>query len=150
MLAVFVYLYFLAVFESNFVLVTDCTHDRILQVSLDTGELNKIPINATGAAGITFDKSTQTIFFTSSKYMFSSKVMSVSLHGQYGQWNINTYASGNHANLLSLLILNFYLRLSYSEWHMILVRKTCWFVIDITHCINCVVRETGDVVFFNL
>lgn len=115
MLAVFVYLHFLAVFESNFVLVTDCTHDRILQVSLDTGELNKIPINATGAAGITFDKSTQTIFFTSSKYLFFSKVMSVSLHGQYGQWNINTYASGNHANLLSLLILNFYLRLSYSE-----------------------------------
>lgn len=81
----------LGVFESNFVLVTDKTHDRILQVSLETGELNKIPINATGASGITFDKSTQTVFFTSSKYLFSSKVMSVPLHGEH---KIKTYATG--------------------------------------------------------
>lgn len=71
--------------------MTDKTHDRILQVSLETGELNKIPINATGAAGITFDKSTQTVFFTSCNYLFSSKVMSVPLHGEQ---KIKTYATG--------------------------------------------------------
>lgn len=30
---------------------------------------------------------------------------------------------------------------------MILVRKTCRFVIDVIHCINSVVRKIGDVVF---
>lgn len=90
------------VFESNFVLVTDSTHDRILQVSLDTGELNKIPINATGASGIAFDKSTQIVFFTSSKYRFSSKVMSVPLHGER---KIKTYAAGKTNKLIHDIVL---------------------------------------------
>lgn len=81
----------LAVFDSNFMLLTDLSHDRIIQVDIDTGTLVKLPFAAIGATGIAYEKLFDTIFFTSTVNTFTSKVMSVSLHGKKG---IVTYATG--------------------------------------------------------
>lgn len=82
------------VFDSNFILLTDLTHDRIIQVDIDTGTLVKLPFTAKGATGIAYEKLSDTIFFTSTVDTFTSKVMSVSLHGKK---DIVTYATGFHS-----------------------------------------------------
>lgn len=48
---------------SNFIVVTDFTHGRILQVDLQTGTLVKIPITTNKSPGLAFDKSTMTLFY---------------------------------------------------------------------------------------
>ncbi|XP_065930465.1 low-density lipoprotein receptor-related protein 4-like [Magallana gigas] len=83
------------VFDSNFMLLTDLSHDRMIQVDIDTGTLVKLPFAAIGATGIAYEKLFDTIFFTSTVNTFTSKVMSVSLHGKKG---IVTYATGFHSS----------------------------------------------------
>lgn len=90
----------LAVFDSNFILLTDLTHDRIIQVDINTGTLVKLPYTAIGATGIAYEKLSDTIFFTSTVDTFTSKVMSVSLHGKK---DIVTYATGKIVNMNRIL-----------------------------------------------
>lgn len=90
----------LAVFDSNFILLTDLTHDRIIQVDIDTGTLVKLPFTAKGATGIAYEKLSDTIFFTSTVDTFTSKVMSVSLHGKK---DIVTYATGKQVYMNKIL-----------------------------------------------
>lgn len=48
---------------SNFIVVTDYTHGRILQVDLQTGTVVKLPIIANKSPGLVFDKSTMMLFY---------------------------------------------------------------------------------------
>lgn len=48
---------------SNFIVVTDYTHGRILQVNLLTGTVVKLPITTKKSPGLAFDKSTKTLFY---------------------------------------------------------------------------------------
>lgn len=48
---------------SNFIVVTDFTHGRILQVDFQTGSVIKLPITANGSPGLVLEKSTTTLFY---------------------------------------------------------------------------------------
>lgn len=79
-------------YEDNFILATDRIHDRIIQVDLESGNFVKLPVNADGATGIAYEKSTGTIFFTTAKDLSTAKVGSISLRGDRDPV---TYATGN-------------------------------------------------------
>lgn len=49
---------------SNFILVADYTHGRILQICLQTGTVVKLPIKTKKVHGLAFDKSTKTLFYS--------------------------------------------------------------------------------------
>ncbi|XP_056013210.1 low-density lipoprotein receptor-related protein 4-like [Ostrea edulis] len=66
------------VFSTNFILVADNLHGRILQVDIDTGNLVKLPISTTTPTGILFDKSRMELLYSE----ISTKViMSTTLDG---------------------------------------------------------------------
>ncbi|XP_065930463.1 low-density lipoprotein receptor-related protein 4 isoform X3 [Magallana gigas] len=48
---------------SNFIVVTDFTHGRILQVDFQTGTVIKLPITANRSPGLVLEKSTTTLFY---------------------------------------------------------------------------------------
>lgn len=79
-------------YEDNFILATDRIHDRIIQVDLESGHFVKLPVKADGVTGIAYEKSTDTIFFTTAKDLSTAKVGSISLHGDRDPV---TYATGN-------------------------------------------------------
>lgn len=49
---------------ANFIVMTDYTHGRILQIDLQTGALVKLPISLNGVLGVAFDKTTKTLFYS--------------------------------------------------------------------------------------
>ena len=63
----------------GFIVVADIFHGRILQISLQTGSLLKLPITGHRPTGIVFDRSTKTLFYSELK---SKTIMSTSLHGK--------------------------------------------------------------------
>ncbi|XP_078326557.1 low-density lipoprotein receptor-related protein 2-like isoform X2 [Crassostrea virginica] len=63
----------------GFIVVADYFHERILQISLQTGSLFKLPITGHRPTGIVFDRSTKTLFYSELK---SKTIMSTSLHGK--------------------------------------------------------------------
>lgn len=63
----------------GFIVVADYFHERILQISLQTGSLFKLPITGHSPTGIVFDRSTKTLFYSEVK---SKTIMSTSLHGK--------------------------------------------------------------------
>nr|XP_022326442.1 low-density lipoprotein receptor-related protein 4-like [Crassostrea virginica] len=63
----------------GFIVVADYSHDRILQISLQTGSLLKLPITGHSPTGIVFDRSTKTLFYSEIE---SKTIMSTSLHGK--------------------------------------------------------------------
>lgn len=79
-------------YDDNFILAADRIHDRIIQVDLESGNLVKIPVKVVGVTGVAYEKSTGTIFYTTSKDLFSARVGSISLRGDRDPV---TYATGN-------------------------------------------------------
>ena len=75
---------------SNFIIVTDPFHGRILQIDLQTGSVVKIPITAT-AFGVAFDKSSQTILYSDT---VNKTIMSTTL---YGKNTSILFSSGNRS-----------------------------------------------------
>lgn len=78
-------------YDDNFILAADRIHDRIIQVDLESGNLVKIPVKVVGVTGVAYEKSTGTIFYTTSKDLFSARVGSISLRGDRDRV---TYATG--------------------------------------------------------
>nr|XP_022322606.1 low-density lipoprotein receptor-related protein 4-like [Crassostrea virginica] len=61
----------------NFIIVTDVSHERLLQINLKNGSIVKLPITAT-VPGIAFDKVTKTLFYSDRE---RETIMSTTLHG---------------------------------------------------------------------
>nr|XP_022326452.1 low-density lipoprotein receptor-related protein 4-like isoform X2 [Crassostrea virginica] len=66
------------VLKEGFIVIADYSHGRILQISLRTGLLLKLPITVHNPSGIAFDRSTKTLFYSD---ITSHLIMSTSLHG---------------------------------------------------------------------
>lgn len=64
---------------SNFILVADYTHGRILQICLQTGTVVKLPIKTKQVHGLTFDKSTKTLFYSE---LSTNSISYTTLHGK--------------------------------------------------------------------
>lgn len=63
---------------ANFIIVSDYTHGRIIQVNLQTGTVVKLSLSINKPNGIVFDKTTRTLFFSDSS---RNSIMTTSLHG---------------------------------------------------------------------
>ncbi|XP_062567174.1 low-density lipoprotein receptor-related protein 6-like [Saccostrea cucullata] len=68
-----------SVYSLNFLIVSDYSHGRILQVDITTGNMVKLPINVQNSPGITFDKSTMEIFYSE---LSTKTIMSTTLLGK--------------------------------------------------------------------
>lgn len=66
-------------FSSNFILVTDFSHGRILQIDLQNGTVVKLPLSVNKATGLAFDKSTMKLFFSDNS---TKTITSTALHGR--------------------------------------------------------------------
>lgn len=66
-------------FSCNFILVTDFSHGRILQIDLHNGTVVKLPLSINKATGLAFDKSTMKLFFSDRS---RKRITSTSLHGK--------------------------------------------------------------------
>lgn len=66
-------------FSSNFILVTDFSHGRILQIDLQNGTVVKLPLSVNKATGLAFDKSTMKLFFSDNS---TKTITSTTLHGK--------------------------------------------------------------------
>ncbi|XP_056012123.1 low-density lipoprotein receptor-related protein 4-like [Ostrea edulis] len=66
------------VFSTNFIVVADYSHGRILQVDIDTGNLVKLPFS-TNSPGIILDKSSMKLFYSQ---ISTKSIMSTTLHGR--------------------------------------------------------------------
>lgn len=64
---------------SNFILVADYTHGRILQICLQTGTVVKLPIKTKKVHGLAFDKSTKTLFYSE---LSTNSISYTTLHGK--------------------------------------------------------------------
>ncbi|XP_062594617.1 low-density lipoprotein receptor-related protein 4-like, partial [Saccostrea cucullata] len=53
------------VYSRNFLIVSDNSHGRILQIDINTGNVVKLPINIKNAPGIAFDRSTKELIYSS-------------------------------------------------------------------------------------
>ena len=62
----------------GFIVIADFSHQRILQINLQTGSLLKLPITVHNPSGIAFDRSTKTLFYSD---IISHLIMYTSLHG---------------------------------------------------------------------
>ncbi|XP_061191590.1 low-density lipoprotein receptor-related protein 2-like [Saccostrea echinata] len=65
-------------YTSNFIVVSDYSHGRMLQINIDKGGLVKLPISTGNSAGITFDKTTKELLYCDRS---TKNIMSSSLHG---------------------------------------------------------------------
>lgn len=63
---------------ANFIIASDYTHGRIIQVNLQAGTVVKLPLSINKPNGIVFDKTTRTLFFSDSS---RNTIMTTSLHG---------------------------------------------------------------------
>lgn len=64
---------------ANFIVMTDYTHGRILQIDLQTGALVKLPLSLNGVLGIVFDKITKTLFYSETS---TNTITSTTVHGE--------------------------------------------------------------------
>lgn len=64
---------------SNFILVADYTHGRILQICLQTGTVVKLPIITKQVHGLAFDKSTKALFYSE---LSTNSISYTTLHGK--------------------------------------------------------------------
>lgn len=68
----------LDVLQTNFIVVTDYTHGRILQISLQTGFLVKLPLRINQVVGLAFDKATQRLIYSE---RWSNTITTTTLQG---------------------------------------------------------------------
>lgn len=64
---------------ANFIVMTDYTHGRILQIDLQTGTLVKLPLSLNRVLGVAFDKITKTLFYSETS---TNTITSTTLHGE--------------------------------------------------------------------
>ncbi|XP_061184434.1 low-density lipoprotein receptor-related protein 4-like [Saccostrea echinata] len=67
------------IYMTNFIVVTDYSHGRILQIDLNTGNVTKLPIITQKPYEIKLDKSTMELYFSDSS---TKSIMSTTLHGK--------------------------------------------------------------------
>ncbi|XP_061184437.1 low-density lipoprotein receptor-related protein 4-like [Saccostrea echinata] len=67
------------IYTTNFIVVTDFSHGRILQIDLNTGNVTKLPIIIQKTPAIMLDKSTMELYFSD---ISAKTIMSTTLHGQ--------------------------------------------------------------------
>ena len=70
---------FTGVLTEGFIVIADYSHGRILQISLKTGLLLKLPFTAHKPSAIAFDRSTKTLFYSD---LNNYSIMSTNLHGK--------------------------------------------------------------------
>ena len=63
----------------GFIVIADFSHERVLQISLQTGSLLKLPITVHDTSGIAFDRSTKTLFYSD---ITTKTILFTSLHGK--------------------------------------------------------------------
>ena len=80
--------YFKDQLMENFIIVTDVSHQRLLQINLQNGSIVKLPVTAT-APGIAFDKVTKSLFYSD---IIRKTIMSSTLHGHNSSL---IYTTGN-------------------------------------------------------
>lgn len=66
------------VLQANFIVVTDHTNGRILQIDLQTGTVVKLPLAINQLVGLAFDKSTKTLIYSERS---SNTITSTTLKG---------------------------------------------------------------------
>ena len=98
------YYYFKDQLMENFIIVTDVSHKRLLQINLKNGSIVKLPITAT-VPGIAFDKVTKTLFYSDRE---RKTIMSTTLHGHNSSL---IYTTGNRKR--NLFPVSFWLLLVY-------------------------------------
>lgn len=85
---------------SNFIVVTDYTHGRILQVNLLTGTVVKLPITTKKSPGLAFDKSTKTLFYCE---LLTNSIKYTTLQGETQPISTQQVSSSNllhYANVI--------------------------------------------------
>ncbi|XP_061184426.1 low-density lipoprotein receptor-related protein 2-like [Saccostrea echinata] len=90
------------VYTSNFIVVSDYSHGRMLQINIDKGGLVKLPISTGNSAGITFDKTTKELLYCDRS---TKNIMSSSLHG--GNTTL-VYATGKSDLMIGTDLLRTY------------------------------------------
>lgn len=70
---------FVDLFSSNFILVTDFSHGRILQIDLQNGGVVKLPLSINRATGLAFDKPMMTLYISDNS---TKSIMSTTLNGE--------------------------------------------------------------------
>ncbi|XP_061167996.1 low-density lipoprotein receptor-related protein 4-like [Saccostrea echinata] len=68
-----------SIYSRNFILVSDTSHGRILQIDINTGNIVKLPTSIRDSRGITFDKLTTEIFYSEAS---TNTIMSTTVHGE--------------------------------------------------------------------
>nr|XP_022325448.1 low-density lipoprotein receptor-related protein 4-like [Crassostrea virginica] len=81
---------------TNFIMVTDYSHGRLLQISLQNGSIVKLPIDAT-TNDIAFDQGTKTLFYTDKQ---KKNIMSTNLYGT--QSSLIHKTGSAHVNRLAI------------------------------------------------
>lgn len=64
-------------FSANFILVTDYSHGRILQIDLQIGTVAKLPLSVDKPTGLAFDKSLKKLYFSDNS---THTIRSATLH----------------------------------------------------------------------
>lgn len=70
---------FVDLFSSNFILVADFSHGRILQIDLQNGSVVKLPLSVNRATGLAFDKATMTLYISDNS---TKSITSTTLNGE--------------------------------------------------------------------
>lgn len=91
---------------ANFIVMTDYTHGRILQIDLQTGALVKLPLSLNGVLGIVFDKITKTLFYSETS---TNTITSTTVHGENRTLFYTTGTYYIQSNIFKLLLKRKYL-----------------------------------------
>lgn len=86
---------------ANFIVMTDYTHGRILQIDLQTGALVKLPLSLNGVLGIVFDKITKTLFYSETS---TNTITSTTVHGENRTLFYTTGTYYIQSNIFKLLL----------------------------------------------
>lgn len=111
---------------SNFIVVTDFTHGRILQVDFQTGTVIKLPITANRSPGLVLEKSTTTLFYCET---FTKSIKYTTLQGDNTTY---FYTTGIQ---FKPFILRKYICQDVLVWQLVLYPYWCLFFLYYNLCI---------------
>uniref|UniRef100_A0A8W8MRC5 EGF-like domain-containing protein n=1 Tax=Magallana gigas TaxID=29159 RepID=A0A8W8MRC5_MAGGI len=90
---------------ANFIVMTDYTHGRILQIDLQTGTLVKLPLSLNMVLGLAFDKTTKTLFYSEAS---TNTITSTTVHGDNRTLFYNTGFAYANSLAIDYSTLNLY------------------------------------------
>lgn len=127
---------------SNFIVVTDYTHGRILQVNLLTGTVVKLPITTKKSPGLAFDKSTKTLFYCE---LLTNSIKYTTLQGENTTY---FYTTGIQFKPFTLrkCYLREWIRMTTGFYVFCLFIQISWYIIVNVSCVA--VSVTPKVVFY--